>query len=150
MSGVIASESQLTQILGLSHGCIERMIAEGMPALGGNGDGDESATPAIDPQACTKRDVARYLGVKLADVDKWVRLGCPHESTGKVRAPLLFNMPQVFRWHYIYNCALNGGGKLAEKEVEIWNLELALEVGTAEASRLLGLRSGGSIRPSKS
>ena len=144
MPGVTVSESQLAQIFGFSHNRIEQMIAEGMPALEGNGDGDESGTPAIDPQACTKRDVARYLGVKLADVDKWVRLGCPHETTGKVRAPLMFNMPQVFRWHYVYQCSQSdsdGCATLAEKEVQIWNLELALEVGKSEADRILGRRN---------
>lgn len=141
MPGVTVSESQLAQIFGISSERIERMISEGMPVAEGDG-GEASGAPAIDPQACTKRDVARYLGVRLSEVDKWVRIGCPHESTGQVRAPLLFNMPQVFRWYYVYNCTFNGGegaGALAEKEAHIWNLELALEVGEREAARILGI-----------
>jgi len=99
-----------------------------------------------NPQRCTKRDIAHLFGVKLADVDKWVRLGCPHESSGKVRAPLFFNVPQVWRWYYTYRLIQEGGAdaeKIAQRDIRIWDLELALEVGANQAARILGYSVNG-------
>lgn len=94
----------------------------------------------FDPQACSSRDVARIFGKTPETVAKWVKAGCPCRPSGKARSALVFNMPKVTRWHFVW-CAYQYGtdaGKLAERQVEIWDLELALEVGKAEANRLLG------------
>ena len=98
-------------------------------------------TSEINPQACNSRDVARVFGISPADVAKWVRDGCPCTPSGGQRSPLVFNIPQVARWHFVwkaYHDRGEGAGLLAEKQVEVWDLELALEVGKREAERLLG------------
>jgi len=98
----------------------------------------------FNPQACSSRDVAEFLGVTLETVAKWVRAGCPCKPSGKARSALVFNVPQVNRWRYIQNAYQSGqeAGELAEKQVQIWDLELALEVGQKEASRILGYDIG--------
>ena len=96
----------------------------------------------FNPQACSKRDVASVFGEPLTKIDKWTRQGCPCKPTGTgPRSPLVFNIPQVWRWLYVKRCYEQGGetcGQVAEKQVEIWNLELRLEVGDREAARILG------------
>ena len=142
MPGFVISDSDVPRFLGLAQGRIDCFASQGMPILSGdNDDGDDTDAPSVDPQRSSKREVAHCFGVTLSDVDKWVREGCPHGSTGKLRAPLVFNLPQVWRWRLIHESYTRGddAGKLAEKDVEIWNLELVLEVGRQEAARILGL-----------
>lgn len=143
MRGFIVNDYDMPRLMGLALSRVQKSVEAGMPVIGsGDDDGEQVETKfPFDPQRCTKRDVARCLGVTLADIDTWIRRGCPHVTTGKVRAPLMLNLPQVFRWRYVYESHKRGGpnvGALAEKEVEVWNLELALEVGVEEAGRILG------------
>ncbi|HZS62891.1 MAG TPA: hypothetical protein VFA53_00100 [Xanthobacteraceae bacterium] len=142
--------SQFVRVTGWPPGDIKRMIEQGAPCFREVEDDEDKAPVAqledtsmpsdfINPQACTKRDVARFMKVRLADVDRWVREGCPHETTGKVRAPLLFNMPQVIRWYFKHKAASEGGNvKAVEQMIRIWDLELALAFGKNAAAKILG------------
>ena len=95
----------------------------------------------INPQACSKRDVAHLLGYELSELDRLVREGLPCKPSRKGRSPLVFNVPQVVRWLQVHNARQtldDAEIKLAEAEVQIWDLSLELELGKREADQILG------------
>ena len=95
----------------------------------------------INPQACSKREVAHLLGYELSELDRLVRDGLPCKPSRKGRSPLVFNVPQVHRWLYVHNARQTFDDaeiELAEATVRIWDLELELAVGKREADQILG------------
>lgn len=99
----------------------------------------------IDPLRCSKRDVANFFGEKLKTIDKWVRDGCPCTPSGKgPRAPLIFNMPKVFRWAFIksgYEHSIQAG-RFAEQEVQIMDLEYEVGILKGDIDPALDWRNG--------
>jgi phage terminase Nu1 subunit (DNA packaging protein) len=88
----------------------------------------------INPFRCSKWEVAEIFGVTIKDVSQWVREGCPCSRTGALRSPLEFSIPKVLRWRYVKLAYEHSemAGKLADKDVEIWDLEYALAVERGE------------------
>jgi phage terminase Nu1 subunit (DNA packaging protein) len=97
----------------------------------------------VDPLHCSKRDVARFFGEDLKTVDKWVREGCPCEPSGKgPRAPLVVNMPKVWRWRFIKESYRHSphAGQLAEQEVKIMDLEYEIGILKGEIDSAFDFR----------